>query len=437
MKVRMRRVLRSASCLAACALGGCGFLTLKKDIEASKHQLEPAAVQGDVAIRGASSGPIVVVVYSVAAGRTNGLVLPRPGPFFFALPAGTYRIAAYEDRNHDLAYQPGTEPAAVLGDPGELVLRPGERRANVDLTIDPGAAARIPFAVAAVSAEQDENGFLPDLQLGTIVSIDDPRFSDENGKLGLWQPLEFASSIGAGVYFLEEYDPNKIPILFVHGAGGHPGNWKYLVSTLDRSRFQPWLAYYPSAPHLDRVGRGLVRAIGALQLKYGFSRMIVVAHSMGGLVARAAINSAMTGAETQRVVSLPAFVTISSPWNGHSAAAQGVKRSPVVAPSWIDMAPGSAFLSHLPATPLPPECEYSLFFSYRSSGLSREANDETVAVSSELSLPIQLQAAHVLGFDETHTSILDSPEVAAQVNAILLRAATAPRTVTAGQPPRT
>ena len=31
-------------------------------------------------------------------------------------------------------------------------------------------------------------------------------------------------------------------------------------------------------------------------------------------------------------------------------------------------------------------------------------------------------AAHVMGFDETHTSILSSPEVAAQLNAILARA---------------
>jgi hypothetical protein len=101
------------------------------------------------------------------------------------------------------------------------------------------------------------------------------------------------------------------------------------------------------------------------------------------------------------------------------------------------MAPDSAFLEHLPQTALPPECEYSLLFSYRSSGLSREANDGTVTVASELSLPIQLQAERVIGFNETHTSILDSPEVAAQLDAILLRAANAPHTVTAGRSPRT
>jgi hypothetical protein len=89
------------------------------------------------------------------------------------------------------------------------------------------------------------------------------------------------------------------------------------------------------------------------------------------------------------------------------------------------MAPNSAFLQGLPRTALPPECEFSLLFSYRGSSMRREANDGTVTVSSQLSMPIQLQAARVTGFDESHTSILRSPEVAAQLNAILLRAADA------------
>jgi pimeloyl-ACP methyl ester carboxylesterase len=277
--------------------------------------------------------------------------------------------------------------------------------------------------VSATSPDRRQIQQLPALQLGTIVDIDDPRFSDANGELGLWDPLRFLFEVGAGVYFLEAYDPSKIPVLFVHGAVGDPSDWKYLVSTLDRSRFQPWLVYYPSAPHLDRLAAGVVRAIAALQFKYGFSEMILVAHSMGGLVTRAAINYAMENRHGPRVVRIPAFVSISSPWNGHTAAAAGAKHSPVVAPMWQDMAPGSPFLAQLPRTTLPPECEYTLFFSYRGvSMLREEANDGTVAVSSELSMPIQLQADHVLGFNESHTSILQSAEVAEKLNAILARA---------------
>jgi hypothetical protein len=46
-------------------------------------------------------------------------------------------------------------------------------------------------------------------------------------------------------------------------------------------------------------------------------------------------------------------------------------------------------------------------------------------VSSELSMPIQRQAAHVMGFDESHTSILESREVAALLNGTLTRASVA------------
>ena len=343
--------------------GGCGFRTLRKDIE---QVAEQAVLEGHARVRGTEGNPIVIVVYSVAAKQIADLfLLPRPGPFFFVLPAGKYQLAAFEDRNRNLSYEPGEEPAVLATD---LVLHAGERRTGLDLAIDPGSTVRIPFAVKAFSPERREIDQFPALQLGTLANIDDPRFSEENGNLGLWNPLQFLFDVGAGVYFLEEYDPQKIPVLFVHGAVGHPGDWKHLVGSLDRSRFQPWLVYYPTAPHLDQLGRGLVRAMAALQVKYGFSRLILVAHSMGGLVTRAALNYTIENAKTGRVVHVPAFVSISTPWNGHSGAAEGVKYAPVVAPSWEDMAPDSSFLTRLSQTALPPECEYSLFFSYRGRG---------------------------------------------------------------------
>lgn len=53
---------------------------------------------------------------------------------------------------------------------------------------------------------------------------------------------------------------------------------------------------------------------------------------------------------------------------------------------------------------------------------SEAANDGTVTVASELSMPIQRQASHVMGFDETHVSILHSPQVAERLTEILTRA---------------
>jgi pimeloyl-ACP methyl ester carboxylesterase len=265
---------------------------------------------------------------------------------------------------------------------------------------------------------------MPSLQIGTIAALDDPRFAEEFGSLGMWDPIRFMFEAGGGIYFLEPYDPRRIPILFVHGATGSPANWKYLASQVDRSRFQPWFAYSPAAPHLDRIAAQVVRMLSNLQVKYRFDRLILVAHSMGGLVTRTALNYVIANADTGRHVNVPLFLTISSPWNGHAGAKLGVEYAPVVAPMWEDMEPGSASLRSLPATPLPVETEYALFFGYRSdSGRSVEANDGSITVASELWMPIQRQATHAMGFDETHVSILEAAAVAEQLNAILARVA--------------
>lgn len=408
--------------LAGCVLlSGCSLRTLKRDIEVASQQ---ASLEGRVEIRSGASEPVVVVAERTDTGQVADLFLiARPGPFFLTLPAGRYRVGAFEDLNRDLTYQPGTEPAALLGANGEVDLAAGESRRDVTITIGAPPGVVLPFAVSALSAERTI-GQMPSLQIGTIASLDDPRFGDEYGSLGMWDPIRFMFEAGGGVYFLEPYDPRKTPILFVHGATGSPANWKYLASRIDRTKFQPWFAYYPAAPHLDRIGEQLVRALSSLKVKYRYDRLILVGHSMGGLVTRAALNYVMGNAATGREVNVPLFVTISSPWNGHSGAALGVEYSPVVAPMWEDMDPGSAFLRSLPDTPLPAETEFDLFFSYRSdAGRSAEANDGTVTVASMLSMPIQKQAKRVMGFDETHVSILDSADVAEQLNAILARLA--------------
>src|SRR6185369_8572966 len=216
---------------------------------------------------------------------------------------------------------------------------------------------KIPIEVGPLDPQHRGIAELPDVHLGEVVNLDDTRFSDANAKLGLWQPAEFVFKIGAGVYFLEKYDPDKIPVLFVHGVTGHPANFTYLAEHLDRKHFQPWFAYYPSGVGLDDAGRVLVRWLSVLQAEYGFSKIVLVAHSMGGLVTRAAVNHVFEDPNAKRLVRIEALVTISTPWGGH-AAAEGGMNAPVVVPSWKDMVPGSKFLTALTAADLPPECEH-------------------------------------------------------------------------------
>lgn len=406
----------AASILASTPLlNGCMLRALKKDIA----RLESLGLVGGHVSRAVDDEAPIIVVLTTSAPPTvlDSFVLARPGSYFFVVPEGTYRIAAFVDRNGDFAYQPEQEPAASYGAPADIRVAAGQKVGGMDVHIESEPGARLDFPISALDLGRRGTRELPPVRLGEIVTLDDPRFSPENGHLGLWQPVEFLFNVGAGFYFLEPYDAKKMPVLFVHGAGGYPNEFRYLIEHLDRTKFQPWLLYYPSGLDLDVIALAATRWIGTLAVRDEFERIAVVAHSLGGLVSRAAINqvAADTGGGK-----LAAFVSISSPWNGYAAAAQGVEHSPVIMPMWKDMAPGSPFLTGLFRPPLPPQCPYYLLFSYAGhSLLLSEANDGVVPLSSELAPAAQQAATRVYGFNETHNSILNSAEVSQTLNAIL------------------
>jgi pimeloyl-ACP methyl ester carboxylesterase len=408
--------------LALLALGGCQFGVLRENLRVLDRYgyLRGTVTPPD----GAEPAPLVVFATAVGAEReaADWSVLPRAGSFFLVVPAGAYRVGAFADRDGSLtrdAGEPGTW--ARGGEPIEV--RPGAINAGLDL---PLAAERgdapldvglLPVRASGAVSE------LPASRIGEVVSLDDARFSEENARLGLWQPARFLIEVGGGIFFLEPYDPHRTPVLFVHGALGHPGNFRQLIDRLDRRRFQAWVAYYPSAVGLDVVGAGLGRWLQALEVEYDFPRLGLVAHSMGGLVARAYLVGD-PGGLGGRVESLT-FVTIATPWQGHAGAALGVARAPVVAPAWFDLAPGSPFQTRLLETPLPRYAAHDLYFAYGGSRRSRIANDGVITVASQLDPRAQAQARQIVGFDAGHRGVLDVPAVAAALDRSL--AGVAPR----------
>jgi len=412
----MRPILQ---CTAAAALllglEGCSFWALHRDVARLE---ELASVAGHVTRTGGGDAPIVVALLTgTPTTVVDSFMLEQPGAYFFVLPAGTYRIAAFVDLDRNAVYDPVTEPAAYYGAPTDVRVGPGQRITKLDIAIDADSHAPLGISIAATELGRRGTRDLPPIDVGTVVTFDDPRFADENGKRGLWQPVDFLFEVGAGIYFLEPFDPRKMPVLFVHGAGGTPADWRYLVGHIDRTKLQPWLGYYPSGLDLDTTARGLERWLTVLTTHYHLTRIAFVAHSMGGLVTRAAINRMAANGNG----ALPAIlVTLSSPWNGYAAAAQGVEHAPAVIPMWRDMAPGSDFLGNLFRTPLPESCPYYLLFSYNGHSLFLdEPNDGVVALSSELAPPAQWAARKVYGFDTSHVGILASAEVSRTLNTLL------------------
>ena len=391
------------------------FRQLEHDLAATRKN---ATLRGAVLTEHPTDLPIVVFAYTGEDGSeqlVDSFILAGPGPYFFIVPAGAYRLAAFQDLNRNFTYEPGTDAAALLrgGDP--VVAPSGATLTDLDIKIGDASSEPLPFAFSSADSGSLDQRVLP-FHLGELTRTDDPRFSEENAKRGLWQPLDFVFQVGAGVYFIEPYDPQKIPVLFIHGAMGHPANFADLIGRLDRSRFQPWLVYYPTAPSLEKTAMWLDRWVQDLYAVHRYPRMAVVAHSMGGLVARAFINRVIAAGDG-RAEGLRLFITMSTPWDGHASAQRGVDRAPVVAPSWYDMAPESPFLRSLLEPQLPPTLVYDLLFSYAGgSRLVRVANDGVVTLSSQLVARAQIQARTVRGFNETHRGILLSADVAALLN---------------------
>jgi pimeloyl-ACP methyl ester carboxylesterase len=96
----------------------------------------------------------------------------------------------------------------------------------------------------------------------------------------------------AGLYMLEPYDPDKIPVVFVHGLLSIPQMWVPTVSAIQsdaelHGRFQFWVFAYPTGDPI---------ALSALRLRESLARIyqlyprtngiVIISHSMGGLLAR-------------------------------------------------------------------------------------------------------------------------------------------------------
>jgi pimeloyl-ACP methyl ester carboxylesterase len=101
-----------------------------------------------------------------------------------------------------------------------------------------------------------------------------------------------------GIYMLEPYNPSKIPVLFIHGLLSSPLTWAPMFNDLGaepdlRQRYQFWFYFYPtSAPYLVSAA-DLRRRLDKLRQKVdpkcdeaNFKRMVLVSHSMGGLIAK-------------------------------------------------------------------------------------------------------------------------------------------------------
>lgn len=102
----------------------------------------------------------------------------------------------------------------------------------------------------------------------------------------------------AGIYMFEPYQKGKIPVLMVHGLLSSPLTWAPLFNDLQadpylREHYQFWFYLYPTGnPYMNTAGE-LRNSLSKLRDEVdpdrkdvALDRMVVVGHSMGGLIGR-------------------------------------------------------------------------------------------------------------------------------------------------------
>ena len=409
-----KTLIRRMVLLLACCLAGCThFAALHQDLQESRTQLGRLA--GNIVSDTCPDCPTIVVALETAESKTtqSHRVYEKPGPFSMVTLGSTRYLFAFNDLNNDFQFQ-NNEPHTWLRLPDSFGA--GSQIEHLRLTLTPEHNGPLP----AFGSLFDLRGVTPgviDVQFGELADLSDTRFDDDMAGLGLWQPLRFMKEGYAGIYFLEKYDANKTPVLFVHGISGSPRNFASLIASLDRRKFQPWVFYYPTGIRLAAMSDGLFGILSELHHRYRFNDMHLIAHSMGGLVSRSYLKACASRSDCGY---LRSFTSISSPFGGDGAAQIGIDYAPVAIPVWESMVPTTPFLRDLFAEPLPSGVAHHLLFGYRNNTLIiNTSSDGTISLANQLRREAQNQATSIRGFNEDHISILSADEVLDYINRLL------------------
>ncbi len=250
---------------------------------------------------------------------------------------------------------------------------------------------------------------------GAIRSLDDPIFDENIATLGMYDPASFSEKVPTGFYALEEDSMFKIPVVFVHGIGGSSRAFLPIVKRLDRNKYKPLFYYYPSGGDLEQLGELFYEIfLSGKVASYRHMPVIIVAHSMGGLVVREALNKYGDKPGENKVV---LYISIATPFGGHPAAATGEKHAPIVLPAWRDLNPENRFIKRLYRKPLPEFLNHQLIYAYQNPDTLKlsENSDGVVPLSSQLHPLAQKQSQGQFGFNNSHTSILEDEEMIAYI----------------------
>jgi len=155
---------------------------------------------------------------------------------------------------------------------------------------DPLNQPKIEVANAIVPLETDLS--TPLAHTLSQPALDDNRLST----LGLLKPEKAAED--RGLYMLEPFQPDKIPVVMVHGLWSSPVTWMEMFNDLRsdpqvREHYQFWFYMYPtgqpfwySAAEMRKDMEHVRQVVDPRNENPALDQMVLVGHSMGGLVSK-------------------------------------------------------------------------------------------------------------------------------------------------------
>lgn len=134
-----------------------------------------------------------------------------------------------------------------------------------------------------------------------LAVFDDRCELSDYGIFELLLPEKFYKE--TGIYAAGDYDRGKIPVVFIHGVNSNPFTFLQMLDQLVyekdiRENFEFYFFYYPTgggwlftAPKFRESVRALRAAYDPGMKDPAFENMVVIAHSMGGLITRASVST--------------------------------------------------------------------------------------------------------------------------------------------------
>jgi pimeloyl-ACP methyl ester carboxylesterase len=302
-------------------------------------------------------------------------------------------------------------------------------------------------------------------------------------QVGLLRPGELEKE--TGLYLLHPYERGKIPVLLIHGLWSSPDTWHQALNELRgdpllRERYQFWVYFYPTGDPFvysaTKLRQSLIDARQTLdpdRTDPAFDQMVLVGHSMGGLLSRLMVIDSETtfwdaianrpfselqaDASQRDVISKAYFfqanpsirrvVFVATPHRGSTMSGQLVgrlgnslirlpskfeatrlsllaqngpdffKQGLLTAPitSITQLSPSSAALEAVNARPLPPGLPYHSIIA-RAAPVPFESSTDLIVPYTSSHLD---GAVSELVVDGNH-SCLSKPEVIAEIHRILI-----------------